>query len=37
MGYINGRLFFSSVPGEGTRVTINYKLNQEKELVDEAQ
>ena len=32
MGYINGRLFFSSTPGEGTRVTINYKLNQEKEL-----
>ncbi len=23
--YINGRLFINSVPGEGTRVTINYK------------
>ncbi len=34
IGYINGRLFFSSTPGEGTRVTINYKLNQEKEIVD---
>lgn len=33
VGYINGRLFFSSRKGEGTRVTINYKLNQEKELV----
>ncbi|MEM1259167.1 MAG: type IV pili methyl-accepting chemotaxis transducer N-terminal domain-containing protein [Bacteroidota bacterium] len=33
IGYINGRLFFSSIPGEGTRVTINYKLNQEKELL----
>lgn len=34
IGYINGRLFFSSKPNNGTRVTINYKLNQEKELVD---
>ncbi|MEM1336812.1 MAG: type IV pili methyl-accepting chemotaxis transducer N-terminal domain-containing protein [Bacteroidota bacterium] len=32
MGYINGRLFFNSTPGEGTRVTLNYKLNQEKEM-----
>ena len=32
IGYINGRLFFSSAPNEGTRVTINYKLQTEKEL-----
>ena len=32
VGYINGRLFFNSTLGEGTRVTLNYKLNQEKEL-----
>ncbi len=25
--YINGRLFINSVPGEGTRVTINYKTS----------
>ena len=37
MGYINGRLFFSSTPNEGTRVTINYKINQEKELIDGTQ
>ncbi|BFP41196.1 hypothetical protein FGF1_20410 [Flavobacteriaceae bacterium GF1] len=34
IGYINGRLFFNSIPNEGTRVTINYRLNQEKEMVD---
>ena len=33
IGYINGRLFFNSTAGEGTRVTINYKLNQERELL----
>ena len=27
IGYINGRLFINSIPGEGTRVTINYNLN----------
>lgn len=26
IGYINGRLFINSIPGEGTRVTINYNL-----------
>lgn len=25
MSYINGRLFINSIPGKGTRVTINYK------------
>ena len=25
INYINGRLFINSIPGEGTRVTINYK------------
>ncbi|WFO15106.1 ATP-binding protein [Cellulophaga baltica 4] len=25
ISYINGRLFINSIPGEGTRVTINYK------------
>jgi len=34
MGYINGRLFFSSAPNEGTRVTLNYKLNQENVTED---
>ena len=34
MGYVNGRLFFSSTPGEGTRVTLNYRLNQEKQFDD---
>ncbi|MEN1783865.1 MAG: type IV pili methyl-accepting chemotaxis transducer N-terminal domain-containing protein [Bacteroidota bacterium] len=33
MGYINGRLFFNSTPGQGTRVTLNYKLNREKEVI----
>ena len=33
IGYINGRLFFNSTAGDGTRVTINYKLNQERELL----
>ncbi|MET1258233.1 ATP-binding protein [Flagellimonas sp. DF-77] len=33
MGYINGRLFFSSTPGEGTRVTLNYTLNQDKAML----
>lgn len=28
INYINGRLFISSTPGEGTRVTINYSLKQ---------
>ncbi|MEM7486159.1 MAG: ATP-binding protein [Bacteroidota bacterium] len=27
IGYINGRLFINSIPGEGTRVTINYNLS----------
>ncbi|TMU54491.1 type IV pili methyl-accepting chemotaxis transducer N-terminal domain-containing protein [Flagellimonas algicola] len=26
ISYINGRLFINSIPGEGTRVTINYKI-----------
>lgn len=26
ISYINGRLFINSIPGEGTRVTINYKV-----------
>ncbi|WP_289060398.1 ATP-binding protein [uncultured Zobellia sp.] len=29
--YINGRLFINSIPGEGTRVTINYKTEKEEE------
>ena len=29
IGYINGRLFFNSKPGNGTRVTINYDLQYE--------
>ncbi len=29
--YINGRLFINSEPGQGTRVTINYKM-EEKEI-----
>ncbi len=28
INYINGRLFINSTPGEGTRVTINYNLDQ---------
>lgn len=27
INYINGRLFINSIPGQGTRVTINYKTN----------
>ncbi|MDH7444192.1 PAS domain-containing sensor histidine kinase [Aquimarina sp. 2201CG14-23] len=27
MNYINGRIFISSKPGEGTRITINYALS----------
>ncbi len=27
INYINGRLFINSIPGKGTRVTINYKTN----------
>ncbi len=30
IGYINGRLFISSVPGKGTRVTINYNTEKSK-------
>ncbi|MBW8243630.1 type IV pili methyl-accepting chemotaxis transducer N-terminal domain-containing protein [Muricauda oceani] len=30
MSYINGRLFIRSRPGEGTRVTINYNLTDNK-------
>ncbi|WP_318345485.1 sensor histidine kinase [Flagellimonas baculiformis] len=30
ISYINGRLFISSTPGEGTRVTINYTLLERK-------
>ncbi len=26
MNYINGRLFINSIPGEGTRITLNYNL-----------
>nr|WP_297919850.1 ATP-binding protein [uncultured Allomuricauda sp.] len=26
--YINGRLFINSIPGEGTRVTINYRVDE---------
>ena len=29
ISYINGRLFINSIPGEGTRVTINYNTNKE--------
>ncbi|WP_276168688.1 ATP-binding protein [Zobellia alginiliquefaciens] len=29
--YINGRLFINSIPGEGTRVTINYKTEKQAE------
>ncbi|MGJ8685804.1 MAG: ATP-binding protein [Nonlabens sp.] len=29
--YINGRLFINSIPGEGTRITINYKTEKEEE------
>ncbi|MEM9001543.1 MAG: type IV pili methyl-accepting chemotaxis transducer N-terminal domain-containing protein [Bacteroidota bacterium] len=28
ISYINGRLFINSIPGEGTRVTINYNLKE---------
>ncbi len=28
MSYINGRLFINSIPGKGTRVTINYKTEE---------
>ena len=28
INYINGRLFINSIPGEGTRVTINYKARE---------
>jgi signal transduction histidine kinase len=30
IGYINGRLFLHSVPGKGTRVTINYNTEKNK-------
>ncbi|NVN19399.1 PAS domain-containing protein [Muricauda sp. HICW] len=30
ISYINGRLFINSSPGDGTRVTINYNLNETK-------
>ncbi|SMG47961.1 sensor histidine kinase [Arenibacter troitsensis] len=33
MNYINGRLFINSIPGKGTRVTINYKTDS-KEYID---
>ena len=33
--YINGRLFINSVPGKGTRVTINYKTEPEQVENDE--
>tara|TARA_R100000935_G_scaffold18794_1_gene36313 strand:+ start:50854 stop:52701 length:1848 start_codon:yes stop_codon:yes gene_type:complete len=32
MNYINGRLFINSIPGKGTRVTINYKTDS-RELI----
>ncbi|WP_394748108.1 PAS domain-containing sensor histidine kinase [Spongiimicrobium salis] len=28
ISYINGRLFINSIPGEGTRVTVNYKISE---------
>ncbi len=28
MNYINGRLFITSIPNEGTRITLNYNLNE---------
>jgi len=33
--YINGRLFINSVPGKGTRITINYKTEPERVENDE--
>tara|TARA_R100001369_G_scaffold63147_1_gene90093 strand:- start:2986 stop:4833 length:1848 start_codon:yes stop_codon:yes gene_type:complete len=30
MNYINGRLFINSIPGKGTRVTINYKTDSQE-------
>ncbi|WP_430908345.1 ATP-binding protein [Maribacter sp. 2-571] len=32
ISYINGRLFINSRPGKGTRVTINYKTNNQEEV-----
>lgn len=29
ISYINGRLFINSIPGEGTRITINYNTDKE--------
>ncbi|SFC44242.1 PAS domain S-box-containing protein [Flagellimonas taeanensis] len=34
ISYINGRLFISSTPGEGTRVTINYHLGETLQKVE---
>lgn len=34
ISYINGRLFINSIPGEGTRVTINYNVKEEKRVLD---
>lgn len=33
IGYINGRLFINSAPGEGTRITINYRTDGKNEKV----
>ena len=35
MNYINGRLFINSIPGKGTRVTINYKTDSRELIVAE--
>ena len=36
IGYINGRLFINSAPGRGTRVTINYRTENENEEVGQS-
>ena len=35
ISYINGRLFINSVPGKGTRVTINYKMDEEAQTYED--
>ncbi|RAJ12501.1 sensor histidine kinase [Arenibacter echinorum] len=35
MNYINGRLFINSIPGKGTRVTINYKTDSRELMATE--
>tara|TARA_R110002051_G_scaffold105833_4_gene178922 strand:+ start:19927 stop:21774 length:1848 start_codon:yes stop_codon:yes gene_type:complete len=34
ISYINGRLFINSQPGEGTRVTINYKTTEAENILN---